>query len=43
VLPDERAVEEAAERLAQVGRVNRLDGAVEAADTAGNTVLVRPA
>ena len=43
VLPDETVVEEAAERLAQVGRVNRLDGAVEAADTAGNTVLVRPA
>jgi len=43
VLPDETAVEEAAERLAQVGRVDRLDGAVEAADTSGNTVLVRPA
>jgi catechol 2,3-dioxygenase len=43
VLPDESAVAEAAERLAGVGRVDRLDGAVEAADTSGNTVLVRPA
>jgi catechol 2,3-dioxygenase len=41
VLPDDAAVDGTAERLARVARVDRLDGAVEAADPSGNTVLVR--
>jgi len=42
VLPDDGAVEEAAERLAGVGPVERTDGGgVLATDLSGNTVLVR--
>jgi catechol 2,3-dioxygenase len=41
VLPSPADVEEAAERLARVGPVERIDGGVAAADTSGNAVLVR--
>ena len=41
VLPDETAVAEAAERLARMAAVDRVDGGVAAADPSGNTVLVR--
>lgn len=41
VLPGEAALEEAAERLASIGPVERVDGGVVAADPSGNAVLVR--
>ena len=41
VLPDETAVAEAAERLARMAAVDHVDGGVAAADSSGNTVLVR--
>jgi hypothetical protein len=41
VLPDDAAVDEAAERLAGVAAVERTDGGVLATDASGNTVLVR--
>ncbi len=41
VLPDEAGVEEAAERLARVASVDRIDSGAAAADPSGNSVLVR--
>jgi catechol 2,3-dioxygenase len=41
VLPDVAGVEEAAERLARVASVDRVDGGVTATDPSGNSVLVR--
>ncbi len=41
VLPDAAEVETAAERLARVALVDRVDGSVAAADPSGNAVLVR--
>ena len=41
VLPDDDAVDEAAQRLGRVASVDRLDGGVSATDPSGNTVLVR--
>ena len=40
VLPDDGAVDEAAQRLGRVGSVDRVDGGVSATDPSGNTVLV---
>ncbi len=40
VLPDEAALEEAAERLGRVTSVDPFDGGVRASDPSGNTVLV---
>lgn len=41
VVPDEVAVEGAAERLARIGTTERVDGGVLATDRSGNGVLVR--
>ena len=41
VLPDDDAVDEAAQRLGRVASVDRVDGGVSATDPSGNTVLVR--
>jgi len=41
VLPDDAAVDEAADRLARVASVDRVDEGVLAVDPSGNTVLVR--
>ena len=41
VLPEEGAVDEAAQRLGRVASVDRVDGGVSATDPSGNTVLVR--
>ena len=40
VLPEEGAVDEAAQRLGRVASVDRVDGGVSATDPSGNTVLV---
>jgi len=40
VLPDDAAVDEAAQRLGRVASVERVDGGVSATDPSGNNVLV---
>jgi hypothetical protein len=41
VLPDDAAVDEAAQRLGRVASVERVDDGVSATDPSGNTVVVR--